>query len=729
MITLGVDFGTSSTVAVVGLDGGRAVPLLFGETPLLPSAVCFGPDGALIVGRDAVRAARSRPEAFEPHPKARIDDGQVLLGEREVPVPELIGAVLGRVRDEAVRVAGAGVDRLVLTHPAGWGAHRRQTLAEAAAVAGLPAPVLVAEPVAAAAYFVHVLGQAIPAGKCIVVYDFGAGTFDASVVRRNADGFEVLAAQGLPDTGGLDVDAAIVAHLGAVHGGRDPAAWGRLTSPSTPDDRRASRAFWDDVRTGKEELSRASSTTIFAPILDLDAVVGREQLDDLARPLLDRTVDATGLAVRNAGIGTEDVAAVFLVGGASRMSLAGTLLHRALGVAPMVIEQPELIVAGGTLHVPSPQPAPVTAIRPPAPQTPAAAHRWRLPVAVLAAVLAAAVVIVMLNRSPAVKSSGLVRSTAASATVTASPFATLQGHTGQVTAVAFSPDRRTMTTAGLKDGIMVWDVSSPAAPKRIATADEQDSVELIAYSPDGRIMATDGRGAAVIVWDMTDPAVPRRIATLNHKWWMYAIEFSPDGKTMVTSGGDHTVVLWSMADPAAPKRIATLPGDDLRDRTAAVFSPDGKTLATAEHDNSVALWSLNDTAGLKRIATLPAFKEGVRAVRFSPDGRTLVTVGDSVTIIVWNVTDPAAPQLSTTLPRPRFSVGALAFSPNGRTMALSSWRTVTLWSMADPAAPARIGDLEGHSDTVSSVEFSPDGRTLATAANDHTARLWPLPAG
>nr|BFE59717.1 hypothetical protein GCM10020063_042430 [Dactylosporangium thailandense] len=727
MITLGVDFGTSSTVAVVGLDGGRAVPLLFGETPLLPSAVCAGPDGALIVGRDAVRAARSRPEAFEPHPKSRIDDGKVLLGEREVPVPELIGAVLGRVRDEAVRVAGAGVDRLVLTHPAGWGAHRRQTLAEAAAVAGLPAPVLVAEPVAAAAYFVHVLGQAIPAGKCIVVYDFGAGTFDASVVRRNADGFEVLAAQGLPDTGGLDVDAAIVAHLGAVHGGRDPAAWGRLTAPATPDDRRASRAFWDDVRTGKEELSRASSTTIFAPILDLDAVVGREQLDDLARPLLERTVDATGLAVRNAGIGAGDVAAVFLVGGASRMSLAGTLLHRALGVAPTVIEQPELIVAGGTLHVLPPPPA---VLRPLASAPPVGqAHRWRplLAVAVvLVAVLAAAVVIVNRDGPPAVRASGLTRPSAA---VTASPFAALQGHNSQVTAVAFGPDRRTMTTAGLEDGIMVWDVSNPAAPKRIATADEQDSVGLIAYSPDGRTMATDGRGAAVNVWDMTDPAAPRRIATLNHKWWMYAIEFSPDGKTMVTSGGDHTVVFWSMADPAAPKRIATHTNDNLKDTTDAVFSPDGKTLATAEHDNSVALWSLGDLANLRRIATLPAFKEGVGAVRFSPDGRTLVTVGDSFSILVWDVSDPAAPQLRATLPPPRIGVGALAFSPDGRTMALSSWRTVTLWNMANPAAPARIRDLEGHSDTVSSVAFSPDGKTLATGASDHTARLWPLPPG
>ncbi|MFG2043910.1 Hsp70 family protein [Dactylosporangium sp. NPDC048998] len=351
MVTLGVDFGTSSTVAVVGLNDGRVVPLLFGETPLLPSAVCVMPGGGLLVGRDAVQASRGRPEAFEPHPKARIDDGEVLLGERAVRVAELIGAVLRRVRDEALRVVGATVDRLVLTHPAGWGARRRQTLREAAAIAGLPPAVLVAEPVAAAAYYVYALNREVPVGRCLVVYDFGAGTFDASVVRRTAGGFEVLAEAGILDAGGLDVDAAIVAHLGATYGAGAPDGWRRLIAPAISADRRLSLTFWDDVRIGKEALSRNAMTTIFMPILELEAVLGREQLDHLARPLLERTVTATRLAIRNAGIRAEDIAAVFLVGGSSRMPLAATLLHQSLGVAPTVIEQPELVVASGTLHI------------------------------------------------------------------------------------------------------------------------------------------------------------------------------------------------------------------------------------------------------------------------------------------------------------------------------------------------------------------------------------------
>jgi len=114
------------------------------------------------------------------------------------------------------------------------------------------------------------------------------------------------------------------------------------------------------VRAGKEALSRTAMATIFVPILELEAVLGREQLDHLARPLLERTVATTRLAVRNAGIRPEDIAAVFLVGGSSRMSLTPTLLHQSLGVAPTVIEQPELIVAGGTLcfHLAAPSTAP-----------------------------------------------------------------------------------------------------------------------------------------------------------------------------------------------------------------------------------------------------------------------------------------------------------------------------------------------------------------------------------
>ncbi|WP_373873895.1 Hsp70 family protein [Virgisporangium ochraceum] len=123
------------------------------------------------------------------------------------------------------------------------------------AVGGGSARSFVSEPVAAANYFTTVAGHRIAPGAAALVYDLGAGTFDASVVRRTDDGFEVLASRGRSDAGGLDIDAAIVAHLRAGMVGAEQ--WSRLERPTTAGDRRARVQLWDGVRRGKERCSRA----------------------------------------------------------------------------------------------------------------------------------------------------------------------------------------------------------------------------------------------------------------------------------------------------------------------------------------------------------------------------------------------------------------------------------------------------------------------------------------
>jgi ABC-type branched-subunit amino acid transport system substrate-binding protein len=355
---LAVDFGTSATVAMLRWPDGRVRPLLFDGSPLLPSAVFAAPEG-MLVGTDAQHRARARPDLFEPTPKQRIDDTTVLLGEHEVPVADLIAAVLARVLAEAVRTVSATPQEMVLTCPAAWGSTRRGTLLEAATRAGMPPPRLIDEPSAAASAFT--MGPAaLQVGATALIYDFGAGTFDASVVRRTIDGYQVLAAAGLSDAGGLDVDAAIVAHLDTVHSASDPAAWARLTSPTTPDDRRWHRQLWDDVRRAKEMLSRTSSTEIYLPLLGVDAPLGRDELDALADPIVRRTVSAAQDVLRTAHIAPGGLGAVYLVGGSSRMPLVSTALHRTLGQAPHTVEHPEMVVAEGALaETRNPEPAPV----------------------------------------------------------------------------------------------------------------------------------------------------------------------------------------------------------------------------------------------------------------------------------------------------------------------------------------------------------------------------------
>jgi hypothetical protein len=274
--------------------------------------VCFDGGPSLLVGRDAIHAGWARPEGLEPNPKRCIDDGAVQLAGAEFPVQELIGAVLAYVAAQARSAAGEPPTSTRLTYPAGWGARRREVLHAATERAGLANVTLLAEPVAAAAYFVEVVQGHVPVGSCLVVYDLGAGTFDASVVRRADDSYEVLAQRGLANAGGLDIDAAVVAYLGTVYSVRDRHLWDRLMNPSTAGGRRASRQLWDGVRSAKELLSRRSSVSVHIPLFDDEAPLGREQLEQLARPILDRTVHTARTTIRESGIRPDEIAGLFV---------------------------------------------------------------------------------------------------------------------------------------------------------------------------------------------------------------------------------------------------------------------------------------------------------------------------------------------------------------------------------------------------------------------------------
>jgi actin-like ATPase involved in cell morphogenesis len=360
---LGIDFGTWNTSAFLRWPDGHARPLLFDGSPLLPSAVYAELDGHLLVGRDAVHAARLDPARLEPNPKRRFDRGGgedtvVRLGDQDVALSALVAAVLGRVSEEAVRVAGVGLDDLTvtLTHPAGWDASRTDALREAGRRAGLNPPRLVAEPVAAAGYFVSVLGRSIPPGAALVVYDFGAGTFDASVVVPSPDdagGYRVLSIAGLPDVGGVDLDAALLHHVAQTHRDADPEAWQRLAEPQTAADRRHRRHLVEDVRAAKEMLSRSTAATVPVPVLELEIRVTRDEFNELARPYLDRTVGTTAQAIAAAGLSADRIAAVLLVGGSSRIPLVAELLQQSTGQAPSTMDQPETVVAEGSLRLAS----------------------------------------------------------------------------------------------------------------------------------------------------------------------------------------------------------------------------------------------------------------------------------------------------------------------------------------------------------------------------------------
>ncbi|MGW0435094.1 Hsp70 family protein [Micromonospora sp. NPDC003197] len=743
---------------------GRAKPLLFDASPLLPSGVFAGPgDTPLLTGADAERAALTDPAGFEPNPKRRIDDGVIWLAEREVAVTDAIASVLTRVSAEARRVAGGPPGEVVFTHPAGWSRTRLGVLAAAADRAQLGECRFVAEPVAAAAYFADVLGRDLSVGQCLVVYDLGAGTCDVSIVRRTGGGLEVVATAGLDDVGGLDLDAVIVAHARSLTT-ENTDAWRRLNWPQTPADQRAHQSLWRDARAAKEQLSRHVTADLHIPLVDTVIHLTRDEFETAARPHLDRTTELTTTLLGDAGIPREDIVGVFLVGGSSRVPLVASLLHRTLRIAPTALDHPELVVAEGALHAlteatrPSAEPTPPTSATPapsaqatpirPTSATPAPlasgtsappmdsptignahqANRWRPRTprdrAVVAGAAALVVVIVaglwiFLPAERPDRAGGQPQATVtdqnppATATPTsqnspqATPTATPTDHTDTVQDVAFSPDGKTLATASNDNTVRLRDAGTGAT--KVVITGHTDSVFDVAFSPDGRTLASASGDDTVRLWDVRTGGFA---GILTHTGFVSTVAFSPDGKTLASAGSDRTIQLW---DVTTGKSTATLTGHDgVVDGVA--FSPDGKTLASASWDYTVRLWEVSSG---NPIATFTGHTYMVESVAFSPDGKTLASASGDDTVRLWDV---AGRRAAATLRGPD-GFGDVAFSPDGRTLATAGRDgVVRLWNVATRKTTTTFT----HAGYVTSVAFSPDGRTLASGSTDETVRRWKL---
>ncbi|TWP46400.1 type VII secretion-associated protein [Lentzea tibetensis] len=363
-----VDFGTSSTCVAISVHGREPQVVVFDGQPLVPSAVFAAADGTLFVGQEAERQAAVDPARYEPHPKRRIDEGELLLGSSVLAVVDVVRAVLTRAVDEARRVAGGmPVDLLVLTHPADWGTVRSRVLMQSARGLGREV-VLVPEPVAAAVF--HSASHALPDGATLAVLDLGGGTVDASVVARSGRRFRVLAAKGDPSFGGADVDQALLEHVGAMVSPHDGEAWRQLVEGREMADRRKRRVLRQDVRGAKETLSRHAYTDVPMPPPFPDAHVTRTDLERMITAPLSRAVALVTTSVRDAGLDPRQLAGVFLVGGSSRIPLVARLVHEHTGVLPTSIDQPETVVARGALRAVSLDPVRTGALPPqPPPST------------------------------------------------------------------------------------------------------------------------------------------------------------------------------------------------------------------------------------------------------------------------------------------------------------------------------------------------------------------------
>ena len=291
-------------------------------------------------------------------------------------------------------------------------------------------------------------------------------------------------------------------------------------------------------------------------------------------------------------------------------------------------------------------------------------------------------------------------------------IAVLNGGTGAVTAVAFSPDGRTLASTSDDGTARLWDVATRQQIGQPMTTNDR-SVSL-AFSPDSMTLATVGEVTGVQLWDVATRH--KSGGPLGDKPYARAdsVAFSGDGKTLAI-GGDG-VRLW---DVATRRQIGTpLASGPV---ILVAFSADGKTLAIATDDGTVRLW---DVATRRQIGSPLAVGRAVGAVAFSADGTTLASGSTNGTVRLWDVATRR--QIGVTLTGHIGPVHAVAFSPDGKTLASGSDdHTVRLWDVVS----ADVATLTGHADSVNSVVFSPNGKTLASGSDDHTVRLWDVATG
>lgn len=345
--SLGIDFGTSYTVAAVSADGeSRTIDAEANGRDRMPSSAFLTKEGEILVGTAAQHQATFAPDRYEPTPKRALGEGQIFLGDRMVDVCDLAGAVLAKAYTEACRQQGERTpDVLRLTYPADWGESRRAVLLESCERGRLPTPELIPEPVAAA---VKIAYQATPRDRHIAVYDYGGGTFDAAVLLRTATGFEVAGPPvGRDPLGGEDIDERIIGYLGELLAEEYGERWQALLDPPDLDSRRDAADLRAEVQRAKETLSEASACQLWVPGLKRDVQLTRKELENLIRDDIAGTVDALESALGEAGVAASSLAGLYLVGGSSRIPLVSDMLWARFGVKPAVQDNPKSVVATG----------------------------------------------------------------------------------------------------------------------------------------------------------------------------------------------------------------------------------------------------------------------------------------------------------------------------------------------------------------------------------------------
>jgi actin-like ATPase involved in cell morphogenesis len=360
---LGVDLGTTFTAAAVAVGDEPPVAVPLGSrSATMPTVAYLGPDGEFLVGEAAERRALTDPDWVVRRFKRRVGDETPLwvgtgAAATRHQAHTLAARVISWVVGQVTIRQGGSPDHVVVTHPVGWGPHKQELLLRSLADLGLTNVRLLSEPEAAALAFAG--AGRLPVGALLGVYDLGGGTFDASLLRVEANGLfrPVGRPVGLTDVGGIDFDDAILAHvidsLDAENINLDP---------SDPLVSTALARLRQECVEAKEALSVDTAATVPVLVHPLNTSVRltRSEFETMIAPAIAATVEALDAALDSLVDG-EEISHLLLTGGSSRIPLVTQALSAHFGTAVRLDRDldPTVAVAMGAALAARPRPEPV----------------------------------------------------------------------------------------------------------------------------------------------------------------------------------------------------------------------------------------------------------------------------------------------------------------------------------------------------------------------------------
>ena len=330
---LAIDVGTSFTAAAIARTD-RMAPPVPESLPLglrgtsVPSVIYYPEEGPILVGEAAERRGLDSPDRVVREFKRRIGDSvPIAVGTLSLPAEEVFATMAGWVVDRAVEREGEPPSHIILSHPAAWGGHRISVIKEALTARGLHDVALVSEPEAAALHYASQVR--VEDGSTIAVYDLGGGTFDTAILRKaDAGRFEFLGRpEGIEGLGGADFDAAVLRHV-AAHTGEAFTA----LDPADPAAMAALARLRRECVEAKEALSADSeaSISVFLPGVHRQVRLVRAELEAMIEEPIRETVDALENSLVELGLAADDLTAVLLIGGSSRIPLVAQLISEQL---------------------------------------------------------------------------------------------------------------------------------------------------------------------------------------------------------------------------------------------------------------------------------------------------------------------------------------------------------------------------------------------------------------